>query len=468
MIDNRVIKIIPTPPKKYEAYLYLIRIWKKELKKWKYYLGWHLGNFEGDLDNYWHTQKKDEIRKDFATAEKIEYEILEYGRASDMAYSEKKMLTDENAADSDDWYNESNGGGKYSMGYKGMNKVNEVWDKIERAKAGQDGGYPTGQLSKAQIEKIIDEGGLMQPREEKINLAHLKVLKDGFDDGPGAADPTEWPPIVLFMPKIGSKNIPRIIGGNHESKACVDSKHGYALNTIEIPYTDWHPFSDTDKRRIGNRLNPLEKHQSLSTDFVTFAVWAVGECDDKKLYKKNDDNTEEIPDIYHKAILDEMKFMNYSWSQRKIIYGKMQIIVDTAEIQRENIDDNIMDWSVEAMKENPDVQKQYDTRIEILKTDGGYEDVLKISMGLFNIDKICYQLIEKNGYDMTSKFLIYGFFTNKKQRTDWETLEKSNSSIASLIQWNQWKKHFLDKFKIEIKFLPLTDYEAKADGWKLS
>ena len=74
-----------------------------------------------------------------------------------MAYSEKKMLTDENAADSDDWYNESNGGGKYSMGYKGMNKVNEVWDKIERAKAGQDGGYPTGKLLKAQIKKIIDE-----------------------------------------------------------------------------------------------------------------------------------------------------------------------------------------------------------------------------------------------------------------------------------------------------------------------
>ena len=56
---------IPTP-KEYEAYLYLIKIWKTEtfVKK---YVGSRVGNFDPNNPTYLHSSDTIEMRKDFSS-----------------------------------------------------------------------------------------------------------------------------------------------------------------------------------------------------------------------------------------------------------------------------------------------------------------------------------------------------------------------------------------------------------------
>ena len=66
---------IPTP-KEYEAYLYLIKIWKTEtfVKK---YGGSRVGNFDPNNPTYLHSSDTIEMRKDFSSLKyKVEYEVL--------------------------------------------------------------------------------------------------------------------------------------------------------------------------------------------------------------------------------------------------------------------------------------------------------------------------------------------------------------------------------------------------------
>ena len=79
---------------------------------------------------------------------------MEYGTAYDMAYKERIMLDQADggigAAKSPNWYNKTNGGGKYSVGYTGEKQVNFIEDNLINKR------YKRGYSSKKQIENMID------------------------------------------------------------------------------------------------------------------------------------------------------------------------------------------------------------------------------------------------------------------------------------------------------------------------
>ncbi|SVC49298.1 uncharacterized protein METZ01_LOCUS302152, partial [marine metagenome] len=85
-MSERIERIIPVAPNNYEAWLYEIRIWKTP-KYFKRYGGYHKGIFDiNEENNYFHSSEDIYMRRDFAFCDKIEYEILYYGTASDMGY----------------------------------------------------------------------------------------------------------------------------------------------------------------------------------------------------------------------------------------------------------------------------------------------------------------------------------------------------------------------------------------------
>ena len=132
-MEKRIERIIPDPPEEgYEAYLYLLTI-RKNTQKEKYYGGWHLGQYV--LDPYQFSSKDEELLVDYATANKVEYRIIQYGTAYDMAYKERVMLDQAQggigAAKSSNWYNKTNGGGTYSVSYTGEKQVNLIESKIK-------------------------------------------------------------------------------------------------------------------------------------------------------------------------------------------------------------------------------------------------------------------------------------------------------------------------------------------------
>ena len=91
-MNKRIERIVPEAPSFYEAYLYLWSIWIEELNNWKYYGGWHEGQYH--LTDYTDSSEDEEYRKDFATRKIIKFEILQYGTKTDMAWGVRKMLAE--------------------------------------------------------------------------------------------------------------------------------------------------------------------------------------------------------------------------------------------------------------------------------------------------------------------------------------------------------------------------------------
>ena len=271
-MKDRIERIIPDPPKEgYDAYMYLITILKNTQKE-KYYGGWHLGRY--DLDSYQFSSKNKELAADYATAAKVEYRIMEYGTAYDMAYKERIMLDQADggigAAKSSKWYNGSNGGGTYSVGYTGEKQVNFIEKNLNEKL------YKRGYSSKIQIKAMLNPslGGKLKDWQVRFILFDPKFVDLYMDQWDADPNPDDMPDLFLLMPKKGSKDLPVIIGGNQTGRGCVNSKHGVGMNHVEIPYSDWSKLGTSDLTRLGNRLNPRdEKERKRQTEEDAASGW---------------------------------------------------------------------------------------------------------------------------------------------------------------------------------------------------
>ena len=88
--ENKIYMQSVSFPKEYEAYLYLIKIWKTAtfVKK---YGGSRVGEYNSIDPTYFHSSDDIEMRKDFASSQfKIEYEVLKFGKKGEIGYAEKK------------------------------------------------------------------------------------------------------------------------------------------------------------------------------------------------------------------------------------------------------------------------------------------------------------------------------------------------------------------------------------------
>ena len=252
--EDRVVYDISKLPDNYEAYLYLYTVtFDGHEKK---YGGYHKGKWDG---TYNHSSENEEFIQHLAEAEKVKFEILEAGYDYDMKTREHDFLHENNAKNSEDFYNNNNGGGK------GVN-TNRHWrrllKKIRRCKSLQSKirKVPVSELKKYKKYQVrsSDDSDAMEDianrlKLEQGNTDHLMVhvLEDFYGTGEHL-----------------------IINGNHTILGVIyaDYKHDVELKTMFIPKSEWKVLVGKKQgvitkavRMLANALNPNEKHRSLGT-----------------------------------------------------------------------------------------------------------------------------------------------------------------------------------------------------------
>ena len=459
LLNNKRIETIELePPSSYEAYLYLWSVWIEELNDWKYYGGWVAKQYH--LTDYTDTTKLEEFRKDFATRKIIKFEILQYGRKNDMAYAERKMLAEADnglgAKKSPKWYNKSNGGGQYANGYITNDPLDILWTALENDSFSKD------LYKKPRLVWIIENGYLIQSRNELFDTNHSKILTDGFNSEP---NPDEWDDIHILMdakPILNDEGkmvgveycegSAMIVGGNHRARGCVKSKNGWGLNGIEIPYEFWKDLTFHQLRTLSDRLNPFDPKPSKSIDPDSKAQWIIDECKEKKLYKKNA-NLEKVIDYKHIAIVNELRLICCPKSVQNKIFTTVQKLLDNEKLQLKQ--DNLIDLSEEGLKEDANLKKWYDKKVLNLLEE--YDWVYKITADNYSILKVMEE-IKRSGY--AKKGIVLPYFKTLDHKES-EAVKKSEKNSREFI-----KEFFKPAgFSITIKDLPVTLAEAKAEGY---
>ncbi len=454
-MKNRIKRIIPDPPEAgYEAYLYLLTIQKK-LQKEKYYGGWHLGQYV--LDPYQFSSEDEELSVDYATADKVEYHIMEYGTAYDMAYKERIMLDQADggigAAKSPNWYNKTNGGGKYSVGYTGEKQVNLIESKL---KAGE---YKKGFSTKSEIKSMLNPKQTkgFQIRNLLFDPKFVNLYMGAFDEDP---NPENFPDLTLFMPKKGSKDLPLIISGNQTGRGCVNSKHGVGMNHVEIPYSDWGKLSKSDRTRLGSRFNPRDERERKRQTEEDAARWVLQHCKEHNLTKKNG-NMEVVWDITHNSIPKELVRQGWKKRQLDVIFRTTHTMIQN-ELEP---DDNVLGWDDESLKADTVRHETFLKRKNLhLKENGGdYDWVYKLSVDV-GYHKV-FEEIERVGF--LTKGLVLFYFKNKVHEDKYMFTPYENKHGVKFgdVRWKKWQKHFLKGFDIDTDFLPISKNKATIDGW---
>ena len=456
-MNKRIERIVPEALSFYEAYLYLWSIWIEELNDWKYYGGWHAGQYH--LTDYTDSSKDEEFRKDFATRKIIKLEILQYGTKNDMAYGERKMLAEadsgKGAKKSPNWYNKSNGGGKFANGWITNDPLDKLWTDYEAGK------FPRNEYKKVKLAFIIENGYLIQTRNELFDTSHLKTISDGFAED---ANPNEWEDIHVLMDampvvdKDGKvtgveycEGSVMIVGGNHRARGCVISQQGYALNAVEIPHESWKDLSYHQLRTLSNRLNPFDPKPSKSIDTDAGAEWVINECKEKNLYRKNE-KLEKIIDYRHVSIISELKLIACPKMKQAEIFRKVQKLLENEKLQLNN--DNLIDLSKEGLEADKNLKDWYDKKVKALSDE--YDIVCKISGHKFSVETLI-KTMRKNGWQ--KKICVLAYFHTKDFRDDgdWNTAEDEFKEVLEHV--------FSKDIKVSILKLPLTRAEARAEGY---
>ena len=469
------------PPKTYEAWLYLIKIWKTN-NLFKLYGGYHKGIFDPNGDNYFHSSEDIVMRHDFAWSDRIEYQILNYGTAGDMGYEEIKMLTKENAAKSKKWFNNTNGGGKYGKGYKGMAAVNELWNSInwvtDNSLAGDAEAiqkyadllpWALEYATREFLKEIISRPNIYQAREVQIKAAAVILYRDIFNNR--STKPNEWLPLVFLMPKKGTDDLPFILGGNLRGHGCAGSKHGDGLFYIPIPYEVWQKILKeggiSNLKRVGSRLNKRSEIESERISEEESAVWTLGHCKENELYKKNSKGIE-VLDIYHASISDELTEQGWKTNTQK---RKIRKLAQSKFENEQNPDDSLVDFSDAGLVAQPKLKKEYYKRVKTYLKE--YDLVYKISGSMLSAQKIIKQIHTNNPQannnkkgGFKKKVLVLPYFENREVRqTYFDSTPTKHGTLTGREEFlNVIKYHFTEN-EIVIKELPVTVNEAEAEGW---
>ena len=501
-MNERITEIVPLAPKNYEAWLYEIRIWKTP-KTCKKYGGYHKGIFSPDEDNYFHSSEDIYMRRDFAFCDKIEYEILDYGTASDMGAKETKMLQEvdngknqkRGAAVSDLWYNKTNGGGKYGKGYKGMMEIEEMWrhtrwiaddnikgDEIKqyldatanieiKLTESKSVTLTTGYKNKEKLKEILHQDNPYQGRLKAYVASAVARYREIIDSG--KVTPIEWKPLVLLMPKEGSNDLPLILGGNLSAAAVVSSKHGDGLYYVGIPYELWQKAlkagGTSILRRVGNRYNPRQEFEREWIEEEDSVTWVVDHCKDNNLYITSKEG-KKVLDKNHESINDELKLCGWKTrGKRNTIKRKAQTVYQN---ECRNADDHTVNFSKDGLAANPALAAGWKEKSDkYLKENGGdYDLVYKMSADhagqLFKL-MIAISLPDKDtGKPIFRKDVrLYIFFYNDDQKEIYIQSANASGRLVGRKELDWMIEHHFSKNKIHVEYLPITRKESEIEGW---
>jgi hypothetical protein len=473
--DSRINYTTVLVPEQYEAYLYHIKIWIGLV--YKNYVGWHLGHNE--TEPYEFSSEDDELANDWAKAPKIEYAIVDYGTAYEMAYKETEWLNgvdDGNgAAKSKEWYNKHNGGGKYHVSHadeRRVNalekKVNETWN-LETKSFYENPAFEHGFSDCEQIDAMLDPArpGFIQCREMVFDPKYVDRYREDFNKDP---NPDLWEPLILLMPKFLCE-LPYVVSGNQSGRGNVLSNRGIGMNDIRIPYSEHSPLrkegDDTELVRFGNRFNKrpekLKKSQEIE-EAVRWGKMHLKKYGIKKKITVIDPDTKkksevEEYDAYHASITKELKKLNWSTKER----GKICLELQTEMENEVYNDDNIIGWDDKTLKLDPNRKQLYKEKSdEYLKENGGdYDWTCKMSIyaGYHKVQEVA----ERNNFGTRGRVDFY--FKNRKAEKEYMK-NITTHEISCVNRWNKWDEEFFKpKYDIDVSYLPVTKNQNKVAGW---
>ena len=227
---------IPTPPKKYEGWLYKFTCLISD----RIYLGIH----KDDGTIYWHSSENEEFQNIFANPNSnLKYEILEYGDYEDLKRKEHDMLSAAKARTNPQYFNLWNG---FPIHDKvDFKKIEKLYDKIK------SGIF----ITKDEIPKeLLKDIKFLQVREKEYVAGAIKKIAEKLDAKGG--DTSKSDPPVILADKFGD-GLHFGIGGNHTKQAVLKSKHAKHIKWNLIPYDEHESFSEMELNVLGNMLNAI-------------------------------------------------------------------------------------------------------------------------------------------------------------------------------------------------------------------
>jgi len=247
--DGRIEYIIPKEPESYEGYLYKITV----VDTGKKYIGYRSKPYDG---TYYFSSECPIFAKDLSEANKIIFEILDYGYNIDMGSKERKMLVEVNAKDNPEYYNKSNGGGIHAIAYT---TVMDIYESINN-----------GDFDKFIKDVFIKE--LMTYERIQVRLMdddkHRKIITDKINDNYGDSDYIKNTFLVHALEDYDGPGKHKIINGTHTRNGISKSKYGNSayVRTMFIPKEIWSRYSEEDILHLGLTLNPRSKNDRKQTD----------------------------------------------------------------------------------------------------------------------------------------------------------------------------------------------------------
>jgi hypothetical protein len=234
-----IIKVyIGNQPSYYEAYLYLIidMITKKK------YLGIHMKNDK----SYWTSAEDKELLKILQGSEgRIEYRILEYGFYSEIKTKEHKLLLQNNAANSSEWFNKQNG--YVHTETLDFVKINNLLKRIEAREWISN--------TKESVKELFEKTPTWQIRNEEYIPGLLKKIKDALISVGNNTD--ECNPIVILENRLNHKIYDETdlrIDGAHTLKSAYDVG-SEEIHTIRVPESIHKLLNNTEVEVLASWLN---------------------------------------------------------------------------------------------------------------------------------------------------------------------------------------------------------------------
>jgi hypothetical protein len=349
----------------YDAFVYMVEVLVPGTSTIKYYIGWHCGQIE-DIHTlkYFHSSTNPELKKDLENSSKIINRILHIGTKEEMATMETRMLKQVNAVKNPQYYNKSNGGGKYSKDLAiNLQRINKIIDDSK------NGIYPKIFYNKDKLKRLLENEKYIQVRENLRDDEYIQELRLLFNGQ--TADFID--PIVMLMEKNPDED-GCIISGNQRTRAVVSLGTVNGLYAIEIPYEAWCDLSATEVRALGFDYNKrIGKTQKYSTydDYANFVVNSIIE---NNLY-----TADGKPMFNHPSFSALFESYGLNPSQK----GEVTKRAKRFYAQRVNIghNNNFVCFSDQNVKNEPVIKKYYESHVDFIKNHQDVAKIIKVTAG---------------------------------------------------------------------------------------
>lgn len=229
----------PTP--NYKAFLYKFT----NLENGKVYLGIHKGSVD---DGYYNSSTSDEFKSVYTNSNSsLKYEVLKYGTYDEMKNLEHQILTEADAANSEDYYNKHNGSKARPQQLR-MGEALKLYQDIVAGK--YDVKDENGEFVK---EDKVDIYNLprIQVRVFRQISALVSEITQRVQDKMGNTDDCE--PILIYEQRVDGQDY--IGDGNNTIDGVYNAPNAIDVPTRRIPKDVHEKYSDVELRVVSGLLN---------------------------------------------------------------------------------------------------------------------------------------------------------------------------------------------------------------------